>query len=259
MPTRRPTAIASRIAIGDHAIDDLLKTSSGAWEQAAPCQIRCWHENSGAHRPETTARLLWDDYALYVKFDVQDRREQLVARHTEPNAPTYRDSCVELFIGSSKAGSSAYMNVEISCLGTILLQTHMQPRQGGDADPRLWNAQIKRWASVKKSELCESDPPGPFAWSVAVRVPFALVDELLERPATAAQGELVPPGEPFRVERSGWRIGLFKCADDAPAPHWAAWAPIGERLDFHQPDTFGKLHLARGQPSRSAKKRERPS
>jgi hypothetical protein len=262
---RRPIATAVRI-VSDHGGDQHHNICENVeetillheWEEAEPCAIQCFHERSGAHRPATTARLLWNDKALLVRFDVSDRREQLVARFTEPNSPTYRDSCVELFIGSSKC-ELAYMNIEINCLGAILLQTHMHPRGGDSVDPSLWDHQIQRVATVNRNELSEADAPAPFAWSVIVRVPFALVDELLERPAAAAQGRAVPAGKPIHVDRSGWRLGLFKCADDAPQPHWGAWAPIGERLDFHQPDKFGKLHLASGRRLRSSKKRGRPS
>ena len=56
--------------------------------------------------------LLWDDEALYVRFEVQDRREELVARYTTPNDPMYKDSCVELFI---TCGYLSYMNIEMNC------------------------------------------------------------------------------------------------------------------------------------------------
>ena len=44
-----------------------------AWAQAAPLQVACFRPESSAHHPITTARLLYDDEALYGIFLVQDR------------------------------------------------------------------------------------------------------------------------------------------------------------------------------------------
>jgi len=41
-----------------------------------------------------------------------------------------------------------------------------------------------------------------------------------------------------------WRANCFKCADETSHPHWASWAPIGEALNFHQPQYFGVFHFA---------------
>ena len=39
-------------------------------------------------------------------------------------------------------------------------------------------------------------------------------------------------------------LNFFKCADDSSHPHWASWAPIGEALNFHQPQYFAPLRFA---------------
>jgi len=41
-----------------------------------------------------------------------------------------------------------------------------------------------------------------------------------------------------------WRGNFYKCAEDNSHPHWASWAPIGERLNFHVPEHFAPLHFA---------------
>ena len=77
----------------------------------------------------------------------------------------------------------------------------------------------------------------------------ALLRELL--PSAKAGDE--PSLPPHEEEGAAFcRVGLFKCADDSPHPHWAAWADIGERLDFHQPDAFGTLVLGKAQPQAAA-------
>jgi hypothetical protein len=41
----------------------------------------------------------------------------------------------------------------------------------------------------------------------------------------------------------GFAANFFKCADHSSHPHWASWSPIGEELNFHQPQTFGLLRF----------------
>jgi hypothetical protein len=201
------------------------------WDSAPPIPLCFFHARSGSHRPATEVRLLWDCAHLYVRFDVADAREEMVARYIEPNSPSYTDSCVELFL---KAHDDAYANIEINCLGAILLQTHVAPRQGTSVDPTVWDAQIERWTSVSKEMLASSDASGPFSWSVCVRLPHALLSALLPR--------LPPPTVRNTADDdSGWWVGLYKCADDSPHPHWASAHDIGEALDFHQPSRFSRL------------------
>ena len=70
-------------------------------------------------------------------------------------------------------------------------------------------------------------------WLVRALLPTPIANEPSLAPDAPEEGAVV------------WRMGLFKCADDSPNPHWGAWADIGERLDFHQPDKFGSLLLRR--------------
>jgi hypothetical protein len=38
-----------------------------------------------------------------------------------------------------------------------------------------------------------------------------------------------------------WTGNFYKCGDETSHPHWAAWSLIGEVLDFHAPERFGRL------------------
>ena len=233
-------------------------TRDPLWDLAVPCVIGHYHARSGTHQPKVEAHLLWDDDALYCRWQVSDLREEMVGRYTQPNDPVYTDSCVEIFIGS-KISSSAYMNIEVNCLGAILLQTNLEPRGGPGSDAAQWNHRIERWTSLMGSpdSVLARSPPGAFAWSASVRIPFALNDELLEQRVAAAEGGRAIPAMHGRANTLP--AGLFKCADDAPRPHWGSWADIGDELNFHQPSKFGTLVFARARHPRAAKKRARAS
>jgi cellulose/xylan binding protein with CBM9 domain len=64
---------------------------------------------------------------------------------------------------------------------------------------------------------------------VAMRIPFAMMESYV-----SATGD--PRGQT-------WRGNLFKCGDETSHPHWASWAPIGQELNFHQPEKFGELRF----------------
>jgi len=71
--------------------------------------------------------------------------------------------------------------------------------------------------------------PGPVEWCLEYAIPVALFE--------AYAGSL------GNLASQTWRGNFFKCADATSHPHWASWAPIGEELNFHQPEFFAPLRL----------------
>ena len=204
------------------------------WEGATVASISQYHPKSSDHRPSVSCRVLYDDSALYLRFDVEDDR-YIVATNTKPNTPVYQDSCVEFFFAPS---AGYYINVETNAVGASLVQLHTKPREGECVSDESVES-ISRSAS-----LLEGRPArplaleGPRSWRVGVTIPIALV--------TALAGER---GLDAPVPGPGvaWSGNFYKCADAAASAdgaskaHWAAWSAVGDKLDFHQPEFFGKL------------------
>ena len=71
---------------------------------------------------------------------------------------------------------------------------------------------------------------GPVVWHIGCQIPLAVLE--------AYSGPLGP------LAGQAWRGNFYKCADDSSHPHWASWAPIGEKLNFHQPCCFAPLRFA---------------
>jgi hypothetical protein len=67
----------------------------------------------------------------------------------------------------------------------------------------------------------------PVQWRLAYFVPNELFEHYI--------GELGP------ARQRQWRGNFYKCADESSHPHWGSWSPIGQRLDFHQPERFGEI------------------
>jgi hypothetical protein len=211
--------------------DKLPPVSAGwddpAWGSAETLTISRFHPRSGDHRPRTQARLLHDGQALAVMFRVEDR--YVLARHTAYQSPTHKDSCVEFFVRPRP--DRGYFNFELNAVGTLLLWYIDKPRRpDGSFEhytevPEALARSLEKRASLARP-IAEEDS-NPLVWTVSFRVPFMLFE--------AYVGPLGGPSG------QTWRANFYKCADESSHPHWGAWADIGERLDFHQPDRFGEI------------------
>ena len=200
------------------------------WGQVESVEVGSFLRHSSDHRPKTTAKLLYDDAAIYGIFAVQDRYVR--CRATEFQGDVWADSCVEIFIAPE--GVKGYFNLEMNCGGAFLCY-HM-------IDPTLVGEDHREYVPLKKEDgeqirTCPTLPKvvdpelaDPTDW----RLEFALPFSVLRKYAGDFQS---PSGR-------SWRANLFKCAEEVSHPHWASWSPVddsGDDPQFHQPEYFGVL------------------
>lgn len=199
------------------------------WSGAEIARISHFHAAGSDHRPESEARLLFDEQCLYALFHVQDRYVRAVASGLQ--VPVYEDSCVELFI--QPPAGRGYFNFEMNCGGALLLYHIEDPTRTADGFARFRPVEERHLSSMRvyhsMPHRVEPEIAQPLAWSVEYSVPFSLLE-----PYT---------GLPVRPRGSGWRVNFYKCGDKTSHPHWGAWSPIGEELNFHQPERFGELEF----------------
>ncbi len=201
-----------------------------AWSKADTLSVALFHPAGSAHHPVVNARLLYDDQAIYIHFKVQDRHVRSI--HTRPQDPVWQDSCVEFFFQPKP--SPGYFNVEGNCGGTFLCSYVEDPRRTptGFAKFRLidahWFTRIRAYHSMPP--VVEPELPGPVEWTLEYGIPFSLIEDYAG-PLGAVAGQI-------------WRANFYKCGDKTSHPHWASWAPIGEALNFHQPDRFAPITFA---------------
>jgi hypothetical protein len=213
--------------------DELPAVDAGwedhGWSAANTLTIDSFHSIGSDHKPKTQARLLHDGDTIAVHFRVEDR--YVVARHTEYQSRTHKDSTVEFFI-EPKPGKG-YFNFEMNCGGTLLLWYVEDPTREGDGFKKFevvseeWGKRVEVHASLPKKvdpEIAE-----PTTWTVSYRIPKALFEAY------------VGPIESLNGQQ--WRGNFYKCADESSHPHWGYWADIGGKLDFHQPKQFAPVHL----------------
>jgi hypothetical protein len=202
---------------------------SGLWQQAEEARIDRFHAASSSHRPVARARLLYDAANLYLRYRVDDC--YVVARHAQFQDPVWRDSCVEFFVQPKP--SRGYFNFEINCGGTLLAYYIEDPTRTPQGFARFTRLAGEHCDRIRIAHSLPSivmpELEGPIVWHIACRIPLAVLE--------CYAGPLYP------LAGQAWRGNFYKCADDSSHPHWASWAPIGEELNFHQPECFAPLRF----------------
>jgi len=203
---------------------------SPVWAQAETLDVGNFY-GPGRHRPETQVRTLYDEDALYVLFRVTDRFVRCT--RTRYQEAVHKDACVEFFV--KPRPDKGYLNFEVNCGGALVLKYIVDPERTADGfaayEDVPWEqaSQLRIYHSLPV--VVEPEIAGPIDWTVEYAIPRALL-ETYAGPLGLFGG-------------SEWRGNFYKCAEDNSHPHWASWAPIGEILNFHQPDRFGLLRFAR--------------
>ncbi len=203
--------------------------SDADWAHAETLEIRHFRPEGSDHRPQTSAKLLYDASGIHGIFRVQDRYVRCV--RTRYQGQIWKDSCVEFF--AQPRPERGYFDFEFNCGGAILCYHIINPERtrGGFKEYIRVPAAIGRTIRARSSLPRRTDPEiaAPVLWTLRFFIPFALFEYSL--------GPLGPlPGQV-------WHGNLFKCAEETSHPHWASWSPV-DQFNFHRPNCFGTIHFA---------------
>ena len=171
--------------------------------------------------PEVLFRIMYDDVALYLRFDVKEKYVR--AQAAENQSQVCIDSCLELFL--SPDGNDEYYNLEINCIGTKLFKYRklgMEPELANDE----MLAEIRCRSSL--GNLPFEERIGDHVWNLLVIIPFAAFWKHQIKPA------------------SGLKMwgNFYKCGDELSERHYLSWNEIEtERPSFHQPRFFGEFEF----------------
>ncbi|MFH2113573.1 MAG: carbohydrate-binding family 9-like protein [Spirochaetota bacterium] len=206
--------------------------NSPPWKHAEELEVSFFHPGSKSTHPNTRCKVLYDKSFLYWSFRVEDRWVR--ARFLEYQDPVCRDSCVEFFV--QPAQEAGYFNFELNCIGTMQLFYIEDPTRTKTGFMKATPISATDAAGIQIRASIQERPylpenHEPMEWWMDAAVPFSLFSKHVP--------EFTPP-----VPGTEWRGNFYKCADDSSHPHWAAWAPIGDELNFHVPQYFGTLRFA---------------
>ncbi len=173
------------------------------------------------HKPLTKVYLAYTEEYIFVKWDVEGLN--LRAMCTTDFERVSADSCVEFFV--QVPDDEHYFNFEFNCIGTATASY----RKGRTEDVvRLTPeelSQVLRYSSLPCEPFEEKE--GEFAWSLCVAIPFSLIN----------RGGVV---------KDKLHCNFYKCGDQTSTKHYVSWNPIPtEKPDFHRPEYFGEIVLAR--------------
>ncbi len=227
-----PYTIAKRTV--SEAMD--ARWNSPAWQTTEILQVSHFHPASSTHRPRTEAKLRYDAQGIYGIFQVEDR--YVLCTHSEYGSPVCQDACVEFFVQPKP--DKGYFNFEFNCGGTLLTSFIEDPTWIND--PARPGEEFERYTPLPAEDaapiqICATLPPlidperqEPVTWRLEFQIPFSLLEGYI--------------GSLGDVSGQTWRANFYKCADACSHPHWGAWSPIGDELNFHRPDVFGTIHFA---------------
>jgi hypothetical protein len=199
------------------------------WQSANEIHIESYLAPDHDHKPVTRARLLHDGQTIAVQFRVEDR--YIIARATEYQDRTHKDSCVEFFI--EPVAGMGYFNFEFNCCGILLLSYIEDSTRKRDSFEKytmvpsdlLENLQVHASLQGPIQDEIES----PLTWTISYRIPKTIFEHYLSA---------IPDLSGLTM-----RGNFYKCADESSHPHWGYWADIGDELNFHQPQRFAEIHL----------------
>lgn len=184
------------------------------WDRVPCAAVSCvpW---GGEYCPETSAQLYClRDNGFFLRMSCLEGDP--VAIYQQENDPVYRDSCLECFLQFHPG--KGYLNLEMNANGAVLCQ------YGKSRFDRKFLTELGL-SSPKVTVEKQND-----RWSVAVFLPFELIEQLDQEPVLEEIREI--------------RGNFYKCGDETPVLHYLSWHPMtSSNPDFHRPEDFGRMEL----------------
>lgn len=217
-----PTLEARRVT-GPVRIDGRLDEPD--WREAAPTNAFVDPRNGAAAQPNASARILWDDAALYIGFDVGDDFLQNTLRGRD--AHLWGQDCVEVMVDPDGDGRH-YFELQVAPTGEVFDTYYESRRVPGPIGHADWNAAIEARVATRGTPNDDADDEG---YSVEMRIPWSSF-----RHRNSPEAGTPPPG-------STWRINFYVMdARRGGAQRAVSWSPTLEG-DFHVPARFGRVRM----------------
>ncbi|MBM4045176.1 MAG: hypothetical protein FJ279_08685 [Planctomycetes bacterium] len=207
-------------------VDGVL--SETAWQKAEPIEL-VLREGTGKPKLPTTAKMLWDNEALYVAFVCTDT--DIWATMTQHDDPLWEQEVVEVFIDPTGT-ADPYFEIQVNPLNVVVDLRLVKSLAGLGKRMFAWNAStmktaVKTTAPVNTWQVSDN-PRGQ--WTVEMAIPFKDLDTLPHSPPQDGDKWRV---NLYRIERPA----LKKDEDD----EYSAWAPTYYSPSYHTVERFGVL------------------
>jgi hypothetical protein len=171
------------------------------------------------YKPEVRFSVRHSGESMFLKFKITEKAIR-AAQH-QYNSAVYEDSCVECFIAFD--GSLNYYNIEINCIGAILMA------YGSGRLDRSFIDKRHLKTIGRKIFIHQPDHKGMVEWQLTAMLPASI---FLHESIDSLNGKHC-------------RANFYKCGDLLPDPHFLCWSQINApEPDFHLPEFFGELYFS---------------
>ena len=200
----------------DFPISDL---DNDAWKTASEVHVATyWSGETAPAGRHFHVRLLWSDYALYVRFEAAQHEPLIVSENPDPTRKTMnlwdRDVC-EIFIAPDRDKPNKYFEFEVAPTGEWI-DIGIEVTQEKRLIDWDYSSRMKSAASVRKDRVV-----------AAMKVEWKALGK---KPAA---GDV-------------WLGNLFRCVGKDPDRGYLAWQPTGTSTPaFHVPKAFGEFVFRR--------------
>jgi Carbohydrate-binding family 9 len=194
------------------------RSEDPAWDATpslAPFRLA---DGSGPALQQTRVRVAWDDAALHVRFDCEDR--DAWGTFERRDDPIYEEEAVEIFLAAGMADPIDYFEFEVSPRGVLWDGVIHNPtsRREERVTDKDWSCPGIRWAAGQGDARQD--------WWATLTIPWH---------------GMTPDDPPPRL----WRANFYRIERPRDGePEFSAWSPtLTKPADFHQPARFGVLEL----------------
>ena len=191
------------------------RSASGDWNEVPVLPIDNALKFRDVTHIKAQAQICYDDDALYVRM--QAAEPDIRAEHTGLLDEICEDSCLEFFFCPAE-GDSRYFNLEVNLNCSYYL--------GVGSNVRTLLRLIPECPTIlPKAERTED------GWFIEYAFPHEFVRRVFPDYAPA-------PGKSIRAN-------CYKCGDLTVQPHYLAWQPVPDEVDFtfHCPEHFGIMYF----------------
>ena len=203
----------------NHPPLDLIAETLNLEITPLPLEMINWKEFP--YKPDVSVQIAYNESELFLQYLVNE--QSVKAEIAESNGKVWTDSCVEFFL--SPEGNDEYYNLEMNCIGTILLGFRKK------GEPAVY-ANDEQIAAIRRiSTLGETTFPeqmGATTWELTIAIPWEV---FFKHSLQTIQGKKT-------------RGNFYKCGDGLKVPHFVSWTKIKtEKPSFHSPAFFGGLEF----------------
>ncbi len=216
---------ATRIAIDG-------KLSEPAWATAAqtgPFVSVSTGKPDPKNKVQGSAKLLWDDRALYMAFEVSDKDIVGGFKKTDKDPQLWTKDTIEIMVDPDGNGDNKdYYEIQVSPQNLVFdsrFDAYNEPK-GGPTGPfghQEWSAKLSSAVTVDGTlDKAGDEDKG---YTVELSIPWASFDKAKTKPP--ALGDV-------------WRMNFYAIQENTGV----SWSPILNKGNFHRASQFGRILFA---------------